>query len=127
MKTSKSVFTKVFVILGLLFLIQFSFATDPIPLPKDGNPPPGSLRPVLMLSASASISDTELAVFFDWSVGNATITVYDGSNNVVYREVVDTYSTMEVYIPVDTWSAGSYTLTVVYGKTTQRGSFTLTE
>jgi len=127
MKTSKSVFTKVFILLGLLFLIQFSFATDPIPLPTDGRiPPPTPQRPTLMLPASASISDTELTIFFDWSVGNATITVYDSSNNVVYREVVDTYSTMEVYIPVDTWDSGKYTLTVVYGKTTQRGSFTLT-
>jgi hypothetical protein len=125
MKTSNSVLFKVCILLGLSLLIQFSFATDPVPIPKDGNPPPQPLSPTMMLAASATISDTELAIFFDWSVGPATITVYDSSNNVVYREVVDTYTTMEVYIPVDTWDSGKYMLTVTYGKTTQRGYFKL--
>jgi len=130
MKISKSFFLSTCLIAGFLLISQLSFATGttPILLPPDQSPktPPSqtdlfSQEP----SASATISDTELAVFFEYSVGDATVTVYDAYDEIVYQETVDTYSTTEVYIPVGAWDSGDYTITVTYGTTTQRGSFAL--
>ena len=128
MKISKSWFFRICLIAGLVFSAQFSFADDPILLPPDGTPkePPAQPRSLTMEpSASATISETELSVFFDYSVGDAIITVYDADNNVVYQETVDTDSTLEVSIPVSSWSAGDYMITVIYGNTTQRGYFSI--
>lgn len=113
---------------GFILCSQLSFATSPILLPPDGTPtePPTHRGDVpVEPSASATISDTELAVYFNYSVGDATITVYDENNQVVYQETVDTGSTTGVYIPVDAWYSGTYMVTVTYGTTTQRGYFQL--
>jgi hypothetical protein len=130
MKISKSFFLSACLIAGFLLIPQLSIAADtiPVPIPKDGTPGDPPTHPDGMtqeLSASAAISDTELAVFFENSVGDATITVYDAYDEIVYQETVDTYTTSEVYIPVGTWDSGIYTITVSYGTTTQRGSFAL--
>jgi len=131
MKISKSWFFRICLIAGLVLSAQFSFANDPVqvPIPTDNSPEPPIVLPHIMTtllpSASATISDTELAVYFDYSVGDATITVYDADNNVVYQETVDTDSTSEVSISVGNWIAGDYMLTVTYGSTTQRGYFSI--
>ncbi|MDD4994119.1 MAG: DUF3244 domain-containing protein [Paludibacter sp.] len=129
MKISKSMLSKALLVAGFIFCSQLSFAGDttPILLPPDNEPPRPGLpnRPGIEPSASATISDTDLAIYFEYSVGDATITVYDQSNTIVYQEAVDTDSTPEFDIPVGTWDSGIYTITVTYGTTTQRGSFAL--
>jgi hypothetical protein len=129
MKISKLKSFKIYLIAGLFLTLQLSFATDPVqvPIPPDNSPPPGPVKPLSLIefTASATISDTELAVYFEWSVGDATITVYDSDNNVVYQETVDTDTTSEVYIPVDIWLTGDYRITVTYNSFTQRGYFSL--
>ena len=121
--------SKVLLAAGFIFCSQLSFAGNeiPVPIPPDNSVPPGQVKPnsLIMPVASATISDTELAVYFDWSVGDATIKVYDESNQLIYQETVDTDSVGEVFIPVDSWDSGIYTITVTYGTTTQRGSFAL--
>ena len=128
MKISKSFFLSTCLIAGFLLISQLSFATGttPILLPPDQSPktPPSqtdlfSQEP----SASATISDTELAVFFEYSVGDATITVYDEYSNVVYQGVVDTDTDLSTSIPSGSWSAGSYTLTISYGTENLIGDF----
>lgn len=119
---------KICIMTGFILTTLIGFAGEPtqLPIPPDDFPEPPVVTPhgsSIEPSASVTISDTELAVFFEWSVGNATITVVDESNNTVYMEVVDTNSTTAVYIPVDTWGSGEYTLTVTYGTMTQRGNF----
>lgn len=130
MKISKTMFLRICLIAGLVLSAQFSFAiTDPIPVPI----PPDSSQPfpghpnglTIEPSATATINETELAVYFDYSVGDATITVNDADNNVVVQEAVDTDSTTEVSISVSNWPAGDYMITVTYGKTTQRGYFSI--
>ena len=121
---------RICLIAGLMLSAQFSFAVDPIPvpIPPDGSPPPPPGQPDRMTiepSASATISETELAVYFEYLVGDATITVYDAYNNVVYQETVDTDSTFATSIQVSSWIAGDYMVTVTYGTTTQRGYFSL--
>lgn len=130
MKISKLTSLKIYLFAGLFFLTQLSYAADPILLPPDGTPkePPTQTDRIITseeISASATISDTELTVYFDWSVGDAVITVYDSNNNVVCQETADTDITTEVDIPVDIWSSGNYMITVTYGSITQRGYFSL--
>jgi hypothetical protein len=131
MKISKSWILRICFIAGLILSAQFSFAVDPVPVlipPDDGAPSTPPTHPssfTMMPSASATISETELAIYFDYSVGDAIITVYDADNNVVYQETVDTDSTTEVSIPVSNWLAGDYMITVTYESTTQRGYFSI--
>jgi len=128
MKISKSWFFRICLIAGLVLSAQFSFATEPVLLPPDGTPQPPPSQTDRMsqeLTASATIDATELDVYFEYGVGDATITVYDASNNVVYQEVVDTDSTFAVSIGLSNWATGDYMITVTYGTTTQRGYFSI--
>lgn len=127
MKISKSWILRNCFIAGLILSAQLCFATDPILLPPDGSTPPIIIPHGLSIepSASATISDTELAVYFDYSVSDAIITVYDSSNNVMYQETVDTDASSATSISVSNWSAGDYMITVTYGNITQRGYFSI--
>lgn len=91
------------------------FTNPTLPGPK-----PHSLT---FIPVSATISETELSVYFDSPVGNANITVYDANDNVVSQETVDTDSTSEVFIGTDAWASGNYTIKVSYGTTTLSGIF----
>ena len=127
MKISKSGFFRICLIAGLIFSAQFSFATI-VPIPKDGGqkePPAQTNGLTQEPSASATIDATELDVYFEYGVGDATITVYDADNNVVAQEVVDTDSTSAVSIGVSNWAIGVYMITVTYETTTQRGYFSI--
>ena len=128
MKISKSLFFRICLIAGLIFSAQFSFATIIVPIPKDGgqkDPPAQTNSLTQELTASATIDATELDVYFEYGVGDATITVYDATNNVVDQEVVDTDSTSTVNIGLSGWTSGDYMITVTYGTTTQRGYFSI--
>ena len=129
MKISKSWIYKVFIIAGLFFSAQFSFADgSTILLPPDvfpDDPPTQTDGLTMEPSASATISETELAVYFEYSVGYATITVYDANEDIVYTITVDTSTVDEVHIPVTGWDEGDYMITVTYGTTTQRGYFSI--
>lgn len=109
------------------FIVLFTkvFATvSPIDLTKNHQPPtpvPSSLTQELPVSAS--ISETELAVYFEPTVGDATITVYDANNNVVCQETVDTDNNSSVFISSSNWSIGSYSITITYGTTSLIGYF----
>lgn len=127
MKISKSWILKICFIAGLFLFAQFSFATDTtVLLPPDGSPktPPTVPNGLTMEpSATATISDLDLTVYFDYSVGDATIMVYDANNNVVFQETVN--STSSTSISVSNWATGDYMITVTYGSTTQRGYFNI--
>jgi len=127
MNLSKSLLLKICIITGLFFSTQVSFALVPedVPIPTEETPNPGNIKPSSfhLAAASATISDTELAVYFDFSVGNAIITVTDGKNQPVFQDVVNTELMSDEMIPVENWPSDAYTLTVTYGTTTQKGSF----
>ena len=107
----------------ILFSLSSMFANTTDIIFQDPIPPGPMPLSVFMNPVSASISETELAVYFDWSVGTATITVYDDTNTIVHQEVVNTNSTTEVYIPVNLWDAGDYSITVSFGSTNLSGYF----
>ena len=118
-------FSKICIIAGFILIAQFSFATE-ITIRKDDpkQPPPTQTDGLTGdIIVSATIDATELAVYFEESVGDATITVYDASSNVVYQEVVDTDASLEVFISSSTWLSGDYTLTITYGTTDLIGDF----
>ena len=110
------------------FLVTFSslFAVnEPINLTKNPPPPPGPVAPTQELPVSASISETNLSVYFEPTVGDATITVYDANNSVVYQETIDTDSESSVFVSSSSWSTGSYSITISYGTTSLIGYFNM--
>ncbi len=115
--------------IAFILFSQFGFALTPVdvPIPPDNSVPPSTIKPLSceFAAASATISETELAVYFDFPVGVATIMVSDASNQLIYQESVDTGTTTEVFIPVGMWESGDYTLRVSYSNTTQRGNFNI--
>lgn len=125
MKVSKLMFSKICIIAGFILIAQFSIATE-ITIRKDDVPSPPPIQPngmTMLIPVSATIDATELAVYFEESVGDATITVYDDSSNVIYQEVVDNDASLEVFISSSTWLSGDYTLTITYGTTNLIGDF----
>ena len=130
MKKIYSFLFKFCLICLLLVPTQFCFADDTqsIPISKDGNttpPPTQPNRVTNMMPVSATINDAELAIYFETTVGEATVTVTDDSNNVVYLETVDTDSEYEIHIPVTGWTSGNYNLIITYTDTTLRGEFSV--
>jgi len=102
-------------------------ATNIIIIVKDPPPDPDPLRSVLYdIPVSASINESQLAVYFELPVGVAAIAVYDEYNQLVCQQTVDTDETSQAIIPADEWTPGSYTLTITYDDTTLQGDF-LTE
>lgn len=77
------------------------------------------------LPVSATISETELSVYFDSPVGSAIITVYDANDNIVAHETIDTYSTAEFNIAAEAWASAKYTIKIYYGTTTLSGIFSV--
>lgn len=89
-------------------------------IPSTPGPRPLSLS---YIPVTATVDETELAVYFDMSVGSATITVYDDMQQIVSQQTVDNTSISEVFIPTNTWTAGSYILSISYGTTYLTGDF----
>jgi len=130
MKVLKSLIFKICLISGLFMTAQSCFAleTTPVIIIKDDTTPPVPIRPnrvTLIDPVTATINDIELALYFETSIGVATITVTDDSNQSVYLGTVNTGSTSEFFIPVDLWTNGNYNLTITYTNTTLRGEFIL--
>jgi hypothetical protein len=88
-------------------------------------PPPPAPQPCRsnFIPISVTINDAELSIYFELSIGDATITVTDATNQVVYQEGVDTNSSSELKIPVDQWTSGNYKLTITYGAIALVGEF----
>lgn len=129
MRISKSMLSKTCVIAGLLLVAQFSFATDIIIRKDDQSPPPQPMPNSTFvdtdIALKATVDNCNLAVYFDWAVGEATIIVYDENQNMVYQTVADTDSILDVFIPSDGWTTGDYTITISYGTTNLNGDFQL--
>ncbi len=127
MKAFNSWIFKICLIFSFLISTPFCFAGD-IPIAKDGNNPPPKIQPLEITSVipvEATINDLELAIYFDSSIGDVTVSVVDALNFTVYQETVDTNSTSEIHIPVDAWTSGEYSLKFTYGSTALQGDFVI--
>lgn len=114
----------VLTIILILFTSVIAKATD-IDFTRTSPVPPVPNVMTYTLPVSATIDATELAVYFESLVGNATIIVYDEFNNVIYMDTVETNTDMSVSIPSSTWDAGNYSISITYGKTELTGSFVM--
>jgi len=110
----------------LIFLVSVTFANT-IQIELFQNPTPPGPKPLSLnyYSLSATNDETGITVYFDWSVGNASITVYDEAYNIVHQEVVNTSSTTEVYIDNKAWYTGKYTLKISYSTINLIGYFNI--
>jgi hypothetical protein len=112
-----------FLLFTLLFTVMLYATETPIVLTEDPVSPGPHPMSLTNYPVSATISETNLSVYFDSYIGNATITVYDANDNVVSQETVDTYSTSEVFIAADAWESGNYTIKISYVTATLSGVF----
>jgi hypothetical protein len=84
-----------------------------------------SLSSTSLISVTADLIGTDLVVDFNSTVGTAFVSVVDNNGNVVYQTTVDTFSSPELVIPVDTFEKGKYSLKISYGSTKLIGDFKL--
>jgi len=121
---------KQFILLPLLLVLfanNIAAATSIIYLHDDPDFPDPRPLSLIHNPVTATISESDLSVYFEEPVATATITVYNSFNQVVEQVVVNPSITPEVHIPAFSWTAGNYTLTVHYGTTRKTGVFQIFE
>jgi hypothetical protein len=140
MKKFNFLLCSIFLMLVCILPVQNVFADD-VPLLKKDDPSGGTIGGSSVLSYSllstssistvtanavtVDLTGNELTLNFNNQVGVAQISIVDQSGFIVYQDAVDTYSTSDLVIPVDTWESGKYTIKITYGTTSLSGSFRL--
>ncbi len=127
MKISKSFFLKCFLILSFIVSNAGLFASEVIIRkddPKDPIPPQPN-RVETEIPVTGYEDGVDLFIYFEYPVGNATITIEDENQQVVYQCVVDTYTSDTAIIPIEYWDAGFYTVHISYGTTNLNGEFSV--
>ena len=112
----------------LLFFISALTNIQAIDVPLDkSNPSPTPIRPraPMLIPVTVDLSNTDLYLNFTSEVGIVNIIVTDSNGSMIYQELADTNSTNELYIPVDSWETGNYTIEITYGSITLAGIFTI--
>jgi len=129
-------FSGLFIVLLCVFSTQLVSAKNDIIIRKDddtGFQPNNVLSAARTMSVSsrtfipvnADIIGNDLIVDFSSSVGTVFVSIVDNTGNVVYQNVVDTYNTSELIIPIDNLSSGKYSLKFSYSATNLIGNFQL--
>ena len=130
MEKFKLLFFKISLVFMFFLSGPYCFATNTTPIiirkdePKDPTPVQTN-RVGTSLPVSATINDTELAVYFESTIGEVIVTVISDSTGIVYQDEIDTGSVSEIFIPSTVWSPGNYSLIFSYGSTTLKGEFLL--
>jgi len=107
----------------LLNLPLQAFASDDIDLTKIPPPPPTPNTFSYDIPVTASIDETQITVFFESVVGNATITIEDENHQIVYQCTIDTSTDNTAFIPVEYLDAGNYSILISYETTNLIGEF----
>lgn len=116
---------------GLTVFLTFSLFTlnclaIDVPIRKSETPSPtGPSRAPFCIPVTVSYTEDELSFNFLYSIGIATITVTDEYGIVVYQETTDTSTQPNLYIPIDMWDSGDYSIEISYGSRVLIGSFGL--
>ena len=117
------------IIFSVLFFmlagVNMLSAQNNIDLGSEKKSPPPRTKSVVMVPVSAYLFAEELSVSFDYAVGTAIITITNENQGIAYYNMVDTNSTSEVQVPVDTWLNGKYTLRIEYSGNAYCGQFEL--
>lgn len=82
-------------------------------------------RAPMLIPLTVDLSTTELYLNFTSTVGIATITVTYSNGSAIYQESINTDTNNVLYIPIDSWESGDYSIEVSYGSITLTGSFGL--
>ncbi|MEI8085276.1 MAG: DUF3244 domain-containing protein [Paludibacter sp.] len=130
MKTLNSLLFASLMVLLVVLPFQSIFAVVDVPLkssddPRTTFPKVKSKTPTHVATSAvfANLSDTELILSFNGSVGAAQITVEDEMGGIVYMYSLDTNSSSELVIPLDGWDNGRYRINISYGTTKLVGDF----
>lgn len=110
-------------------LLMTSSAAHDVLLRKDNSTPPQPGRSnapsAFETTTGVILDESVLTVNFGYPTGTVTVVVYDETNQIVFTETVDTFTTPSFSTPTDTWDGGSYTITVTCAETTLLGDFDL--
>ncbi|MFT3751496.1 MAG: DUF3244 domain-containing protein [Paludibacter sp.] len=113
----KAVNLKIF---GTMFLLSFSFPIESLFAKDPVNPDPFPDSPALynamqiesISPVTYDILGSNLAVCFNSPIGTATVTIENQTGNVVYQSVVNTDTQSVLYVPIENWKTGNYTISV---------------
>ena len=134
MKKMNSSLRNIIMFLVISLPLQSMLAVD-VPLKKN-DPGTGGIpgtnmttrslsRAVTVNPVEVTLSDTELAIYFNNSIGVVNVTIEDQNGSVVYQDAINTNSTRESLIETGGWDSGNYTIHISYNKTSLVGSFQL--
>lgn len=119
---------KKLILIYLLFLSSVFTFTNATNIPLENKKPivvPTRPRAPMLIPLTVELSTTELYLNFTSAAGIATITVTDSNNSIIHQELIDTDTNNVLYIPVDNWESGDYSIEVSYGSITLTGCFGL--
>lgn len=110
-------------------LLMTSSAGQDVLLHKDNSTPPQPGRnyapSAFETTTGVTLDESGLTVNFGYPTGPVSVLVYDETNQIVFTETVDTFTTPSFSTPTDIWDGGSYTITVTCAETTLLGDFDL--
>jgi len=119
---------QIFILVVLMFSILTTTYASDIPLKGPDLPTlptrPRALAP-RQIPVTVDLSSTDIFINFTNSVGIAVVTIKDSEGSIVSQELLDTDSESELYISIEDWDSGDYTITIEYGSTTLNGEFSL--
>jgi len=117
---------------SFLFCLLFFFSAltniHAIDIPLDKSIPPTTPtrpRAPILIPVTMDLSNTDLYLNFTSEVGIVNIIITDSNGSMIYQQSVDTNSTNELYIPIDSWETGDYNIEITYGSITLVGIFTI--
>lgn len=123
---ANSFITGLILILSLTIFPTLSSAKDVVLITTRSSPinhPTNPTRAPQYIPVNVLMNESELTVIFDYSVGEATITIEDESGMIWVEEVVDTDDTLVAYLWIEDLDPGQYTIKISYGDVSFSGTF----
>ena len=111
----------------LLLSLLVSNKTTAIDIPINTPPPFPIIQSTYATSTfnltQITVTNSELAINFESSLGISTLSLTDESGRLVYQETVDVTSGLIYYLPIDLLEKGNYLLTVTGDNDSLFGTF----
>jgi len=126
LQKSNIVFMKKPILFFVLLFLSAVTVTNAINVPVGKNSPTignGRQRVPMRIPFTIDLSTTDLYLNFTNTVDIATIVITDNNGAIVQQESIDTNVTTEIYIPINEFEIGDYTITISYGSITLAGTF----
>jgi len=102
-----------FTLLFLLLISSNVFSIDvPVVIPTPKPNIQNTIRPSMVTSLQVYVTDSEIVINFDSSLGISFLSLTDESGRLVYQETVNVTSGLIYYLPIDLPENGNYLLTI---------------